>query len=79
MSPLRGRAAPAPAPEPADRGPLLTASFRLHVDQQLALQQKAMEAKIARGGRGRVDASEVLRDLIDRALGLGAYAEKGAS
>jgi hypothetical protein len=41
----------------------VTTTFRIYEDQRDALQQRAMQERTA----GRVDASAILRDLLDRA------------
>jgi hypothetical protein len=56
-----GKHAGAPKRSKGDRS-MVTTTFRIYKDQRDALQQRAMQQRTA----GRVDASAVLRELLDR-------------
>ena len=52
---------------PAPRRILVTTTYRVFQDQRDALQQAAIKRREEKGGRGRPDASALLRDILDKA------------
>lgn len=53
--------------------PISVTTFRIYRDQHIALQREALERREA--GTGRIDASAVLREILDAA---GMRARRGA-
>ena len=61
---VSGGVAPSPAPATPAQQTVVTTTFRITAEQLAWLQQEALDRKTARGGRGKADASEVLREIL---------------
>jgi hypothetical protein len=69
LAAISGPSPDTPEAEPAvvteERPELVVVTYRLRPEHVTWLARRALERKISRGARGRADASEVLRELLD--------------